>query len=205
MTLEPSTKEKPTKPKKKTKKAAARELALKYKDLPEHEARKKIREEVPCSRSTASKALTWLKEQQEKEKAVKPSLEVVPEEEKKPEFIEEPEKPIKEIKPAPPEEITPEEVKEQLEIFKDMLRGLHVLLISEEGILGKKYGRPEKQCVQASDQLYRWLCRRIGVEELEKWDTILLILSYGTLAGGILKDVVAERRKKESKSKKKAE
>lgn len=199
MTLEPSTKDKPA-AKKKTKKARARELALAYKDLPEHEARKKIREEVPCSRSTASKALTWVKEQIKKEEAVRPSLEVVSEEEKKPEFIEKPEKPIKEIKP--PEEIPPEEVKEQLEIFKDMLRGLHVLLVSEEGILGKKYGRPEKQCVQASDQLYRWLSRRYGVEDLERWDTILLILSYGTLAGGILKDVVAERRKKESKSKK---
>ena len=182
---------------KKTKKARARELALEYKDLPYDEARAKIIEKVPCSRSTATKALKWFRRQEAKEAAAKPSLQVVEEKEKKPEFIEKPE--LEEIeKPAeapPAVEIT-EEAKEQLEIFKDMLRGMHFLIISEEGILGKKYGRPKEQCAQCSDQLYRWLTRRYGVEDLEKYDTILLVLSYGTLVGGIFKDVLAERRKK---------
>lgn len=200
---EKPTEQPPEKEKKKTKKTRAREKALQYKDLTDDQARTKIMEEVPCSRSTASKAVTWLRKKQEEEKGEKPSLKVVPEEEKKPKFLGEEERPVEEIKKEerPIEEITltPEEAQEQLDLFKDMLRGMHLLLISKDGLLGEKYGRPEKQCVQASDQLYRWLCRRYGVEDLERWDTILLVMSYGTLVGGIVKEVIAERRKKKSK------
>lgn len=190
---------------KKTKTARARELALQYKDLTEHEARTKIMEEIPCSRSTASKAVTWIRKQLEEEKAVKPKLEVVPEEEKKPEFIE---KPIEEIKPPPKpiEEIppTPEEITEQLEIFKNMLRGLHVLIFAEDGLVDllTKGGVPEDQAKQVSDQLYRWLTRRYPPEELEKFDTILLVASYGTLVGTVVRNIIVTRKKEEGRKKK---
>jgi len=196
--------EEPLKEPKKTKKAIARELALRYKDLPEYEARTKIMEEVPCSRSTATKALKWMQREQKKEKAVRPALEVVPEEEKEPEFLEEP---IEEIIPPEKKAITvmePEEAAEQLEIFKGMNRGLHVLIFAEDGLIDLliKGGVKEQQAQQVADQLYRWLTRRYPPEQLEKFDTILLVASYGTLVGTIVRNALKKREKKSTSKKK---
>ena len=45
---------------KKSKKQQARDLSLQYKNMLYHQARAKIMEEIPCSRSTATKALKWM-------------------------------------------------------------------------------------------------------------------------------------------------
>lgn len=190
-----------TKPQeKKSKKQQARDLALQYKTLAYHTARAKIMEEIPCSRSTATKALKWMEKQQKEEKIAKPSLKVAEEAEKKPEFMEKPEEisPLEEIAATKIEEITPEEAEEQLEIFRDMLRGFHVIVFAEGGLIDLllKAGVKEKQAKDVSDQLYRWLTRRYSVEDLEKWDTILLVASYGTLVGSIVKKVIENRGKK---------
>jgi len=185
----------------KSKKQQARDLALKYKDLMYHQARAKLMEEIPCSRSTATKALKWFEKQQKEEKAVKPSIEVAAEEKKKPEFL--PEAEIVEIEVEEPiTKVSEEAAQEQLAIFQDMLRGLHILIFGEGGIVDLlvKAGRPEKQVKEVSDQLYRWLTRRYTVEDLEKFDTILLVGSYGILIGSIAKDVISNRgKKKETK------
>ena len=203
MTLEPTKEAKPQKTKKVTKYAQARALALKYKDLRYDMARTKIMEEVPCSKSVAHRAIRYLEAEEKKEKGEKPSITIQKQEEKKPEYIEEIQPTQEKVEPTPQkiEEITPI-AQEQLDYFRDMLRGVHVLVVSKDGILGKKYGRETKQCTQVSDQLYRWLCRRVGVEDLERYDTILLGLSYLTLIGSIGKDVLDERRKKEAQEKK---
>lgn len=198
MSLE--TEEQKEKPQK-SKKARARELALKYKNLPDHQIRAKIMEKIPCARSTASKAVTWFRGQQKKEKTTKPQIKIVDEKKKEPEFIAEPEAEIEEIEEKPaaaPEAITPEEAQEQLDIFRDMLRGLHVIVFAEGGLVDLllKAGVKEKQAKDVSDQLHRWLCRRYSAEDMEKWDTILLVASYGTLVGTIIKNAVAKREEK---------
>ena len=202
MSLEPA--ETAAEPKKKrSKKARARDLALRYKELPYDQAKTKIMEDIPCSRSTAIKALKWVQKEQAKEKAVKPSLEVVAEEEKKPEFLEKPieEIPIREERALT--ELPAEQVTEQLEIFKSMLRGLHVILFAEDGLVDMliKGGVEEKQAHQVSDQLYRWLTRRYPPEELERFDTILLVASYGTLAGTVVRNALKKREKKSASKK----
>jgi len=188
--------------KKVTKRQRARELAAKYKGMEYTEARGKIMEEIPCSRSTATKALKWFEAQQAEEAEVAPSLKVVKEEKKEPPFLEPTEeKPIEEIEAKPIEALKAEEVEEQLDLFRDMLRGLHVLILADGGVIDllTKAGRPEKQVKQVSDQLYRWLLRRYSAEDLEKFDTILLIASYGTLIGAILTEVLKKRKKEEKK------
>ena len=86
-----------------------------------------------------------------------------------------------------------------------MLRGTYVLIFSQDGLLGKKYGRTEKQCEQLADMQYRWLVRRYSVEQLERFDTLLLVGAYATFLGGIAKDYIEERRKNAPKVEKRAE
>jgi len=198
--------------KKSTKRSRAEELALKYKELPYDQRMTKIKEEVPCSKSVAWKAIDKIDKSQKREK--EPSrggFKVLEEEHKEPEFMpseaeqkkkEEPEKIEKREAEPKIEELTAEEVQEQLDIFRDMLRGTHQLILSKDGLLGERYGRKPEQVEQASDQLYRWLRRRYGLEDLERWDTVLLVGSYGTLIGGIIKDYIQDRRKKEKEEKK---
>lgn len=195
---------------KRTKKEQAEELALKYKDLPILEQQHKIMEEIPCSRSTALNAIKKISDSIEREKSPepqKPQFKLGEEEQKEPAYLppSQTEAPIESIEPEKPMQpltLQPEAAEEQLDLFRDMLRGMHNLILSKEGILGERYGRTQKQCEQASDQLFRWLCRRYSLEDLEKWDTILLIGSYGTLIGGIIKEYVAERRKTLQKAEK---
>ena len=215
MSLEPQKQPQPIpteKKEQKSKRAQAEDLALQYKDLPYPERRTKIMELVPCSRSVAVKACKKVSRALKAEKQQKPSFTVKKSEEKEAPHIT---KPIKgepeslELQPAEKtiEELTPQEMQEQLDLFQDMLRGFHCLIFADGGItdLLLKAGRPEKQVKQVSDQLYRWLLRRYSVEDLEKWDTLLLVASYGTLVGGIIKDVVTNRAKKEDKKQEKKE
>lgn len=190
---------------KKSKTKQARELALKYKDLTYNQARAKIMEKIPCSRSTATKGLKWFERQLKQEKAAKPRFEVAAEAQKTPEFMEKPEE-IEEIT-APSEitEITPEEVEEQLDLFRDMMRGLHVILFAKDGLVDIliKGGVEETQAKRVSDQAYRWLLRRYSIEELEKWDTIFLVASYGTLVGTIARNALKHREKTKTKKEEK--
>lgn len=205
---EPETKQEKTEPKKKQSKTAlAREIALKYTDLPYAAARDKVQEEAHTSKSLAHKSVKWAQNQKEKaqKKEGKATLKIIDEPDKTPEFLEAPPEaaPLTDetepcLTPAeqPAITIVTEDQKEQLDLFRDMLRGTYVLVFSEDGILGKKYGRSIKQCEQLADQQYRWLLRRYSVEDLERFDTVLLVAAYGTFLGGIAKDYLAERRKK---------
>jgi hypothetical protein len=99
--------EKPAKPS--TVMQRAKEIAKKYLDLPYLEARNKIKEETPCSRSTAHKALAAVKREREKpsgEGAEKtPEVTIAHEKEKTPEFLGEKEEAITETLeelPTPP-------------------------------------------------------------------------------------------------------
>jgi len=184
----------------------ARQIATQLFDsMPYDELKTKIKEDVPCSRTLAHNAIAWVRRKKAEGTAQKPSVEIVHEEKKEPAFIEEPRERIEPIKPEEPkpiEQIEPMPVMEELEIFKDMLRGFYIMILSKKGLLGSKYGRDEEQCVQCSDQMFRWLYRRYG-EELLKHDTILLVLSHGALLGGIGAEWLTDRRKKQEKETKK--
>lgn len=74
------------------------QAAMKYTDLPLAAARNKIREEVPCSKTTAFKAYKKAKAMKQKEEhpqETAPEIRIVEEKPKTPEFLEEPEKPEK--------------------------------------------------------------------------------------------------------------
>ena len=116
----------------------------------------------------------------------------------KPEEIEEPEEITS---PSEIIEISPEKAQEELELFRDMIRGLHVILFAEGGLVDLliKGGTSEKQAKQVADQLYRWLARRYSTEQLERWDTIFLVAAYGTMAGMIVKKALEHRKKEENK------
>lgn len=177
--------------------------------MEESEMNRNIMEEVEpdgCSRTTVWTAKKKVEaEQPSAKKAEAPQVEIVDEAEKKPEFLPEREpEAIEEIKPveeiaAPP--LAPE-LEGQIEVFRDMMRGLYVLLLSKE-TLGEKYGKPREQCVQCADQLYRWLTRRIDPEDLERYDTVLLVGSHIALIAPIVVTFAKERREKLSSQKKK--
>jgi hypothetical protein len=204
VTLEPEIKPKP-KHSARTKKAISRELAQKYADKPYAAALNLIMEETPCKKTTAHSAYKWAQKQRgatkkEKEPAAAeaPMLKIIEEKDKEPPFIQTPE-------PEKPEAITPEVTapaampteaeKEQLDLFRDMLRGLYDMLFGKEGLAGK-YGRSKEQCERLADQQYFWLTRRYSVDDLQKFDTLLLVGAYATVVGGIAKDYLADRRKK---------
>ena len=182
----------------------AKEIAKANPNLSYGELKTKIQEEVPCSRTLAHNAITQIRGAIEQTKPQEPKLIIEKEEKKEPAFIEEPRE-LEEIKPFKPEEeakpieeIKPEELLPDLEVFRDMMRGFYTMILGKDGFLGEKYGRDTKQCVQCSDQMYRWLYRRYG-EELLKYDTVLLVLSHGALIGGIMSEWLNERRKRQKK------
>lgn len=180
----------------------ARQIATElFEQMPYDELKTKIKEDVPCSRTLAHNAIAWVRRKKTEGTPQKPTVEIVAEEKKEPAFIEEPTERIEEKaaeEPKPIQEIEPMPVIEELDIFKDMLRGFYIMILSKKGMLGSKYGRNEDQCVQCSDQMFRWLYRRYG-EELLKQDTILLVLSHGALIGGIMTEWWNDRKKTEAK------
>jgi hypothetical protein len=189
----------------KTKQEKANEIALQHLDLPYPAALAKIKELTPCSKAVAHKAYHTAHPKKEKPtpKGQEPTLKVVPETKKQPPFLKEEE--IGEITPleeaegkaaVPP---PPLELQQQDELFRDMFRGLYVQFFSKEGVLGDKYGRTVKACEQLADQQYRWIRRRYSLEQLEQWDTLLLVASYGTFFGGVVKDYLSERAKHKPK------
>ena len=190
----------------------ARQIAAQFFETMEYSALKaKIKEEVNCSRTLAHNAIQWVRDKRKKTttEPQPPQVEVVHEEPKDVAFIEEPtQKPSEELaipkEPQPLQELEPLPVLPDLEVFKDMMRGFYIMILSKKGLLGSKYGRDEDQCAQCADQMYRWLYRRYG-EELIKHDTILLVLSHGALLGGIGTEWINDRRKEQEKQAKKKE
>ena len=179
----------------------ARQIATELFDSMPYDALKtKIKEDVPCSRTLAHNAIAWVrnKRKETEGKPQAPTVEIVAEEKKEPQFIEEPKEEIKAEEPKPIQKIEPMPVIGDLEIFKDMMRGFYIMILSKKGLLGSKYGRNEDQCVQCSDQMFRWLYKRYG-DELLKQDTILLVLSHGALIGGIMTEWWNDRKKAEAK------
>jgi len=69
----------------------AREIAEQYIDTLDYGALKaKIKEEVPCSRTLAHNAITWVKRQRKGEVPQEPKVTIEDEEKKEPQFMEEP-------------------------------------------------------------------------------------------------------------------
>lgn len=196
-----------------TKIEKAKAIAQANPTLPYATLQQKIMEEVPCSRSTARNAIKAVREPKPPKPtdipAQPPKLEILEEkpkepiappteEEKIPSEITrlEPEIPItieEEIEEKPPEEIL---------VFKQTLRSIHILFLSDKGLLGKKYGNSEEAVIEVSDMTYRALQRRYGTELLERWDIAFIFMGY---AGLIINPVLkwrSERAKKKPKEKK---
>lgn len=177
----------------------------------ETKMKKQIAEKLDCGVTTAWRGIKRAKEELEKglRKAIEPRREIAEEPEKKPAYVSEKEEGIQkvtaleEIAPTEPTRAIKPEEAEQIEAFRDMLRGTHILFMSKEGLLGQKYGHSKEVCIQTSDQFYRWLTRRYGVEELEKFDTILLFMAYANFVGNPVLIYVRERQRKAEEEKKK--
>lgn len=174
-------------------------IAEKYKGKSWNSAKDSIIAEAKCSKSTAYRAHREvnkpLQEAAKTGKAQKAGFTVAQEKSKDPEFL-------KQTSPQPLEELpdTPAQTTEQQavdqEYFKDLLRGVHAAFLSDEGVLGKKYGRPLTQCNTTSDQLYRYITKRVPADQLENYDTVLLATSYLALFAPMLKTALDERKKK---------
>lgn len=197
----------------------ARNLAMQYKDLPYHELKGKIKEMVPCGNTTAHNAIRWMERETKpktlEETAEKPRLKIESELPRRPlaprleplpegkvvsevPVIPTGEKPLEEVKEIPE---VPEP--EQIQVMKSTLRSLHILFLSKKGILGEKYGNNEDAVVEVSDMAYRYMAKRIGVETLERWDTVFLLMGYAGLIATPAWTFVKERREKAAKEKKK--
>jgi hypothetical protein len=173
-------------------------IAEKYKGKSWNSAKDDIMKEAGCSRSTAYRAHREvnkpLQEASKTGKAQKAGFTVAQEKSKDPEFLKQtPQQPLEEL-PDTPTQIADQPVDQ--EYFKDLLRGVHAAFLSEEGVLGKKYGRPISQCNTTSDQLYRYITKRVPADQLENYDTVLLATSYLALLAPILKTALDERKKK---------
>jgi len=88
----------------------------------------------------------------------------------------------------------PSEIPEDVEIFRNMLQGLYTLLCSKEGVLGKEYGRPKESCIEIADQTYRYVARRVDSEDLEQYDTYILVLSHVAFLAPIAWEFVQKKR-----------
>lgn len=94
-------------------------------------------------------------------------------------------------RPEPPEpevekpsEATWEEVMEELESFRDMLRSGYRLTFAKDGIVptimgSNEYARPEAKCDRLADNVISCLKRRIDPETLEGYDLIMLAINHG--------------------------
>jgi hypothetical protein len=183
------------------------EIATKYIDKSYSAALPLIMEETPCNKSTAHKAYHIVhdkkttKEDTNKEQT--PSLTIVTEKDAQLPFTEDEKPPTEQPEPLTPIEEKPaimisDEQQKQIDLFQDMFRGMYSMFFSKDGVLGEKYGRTKKQCEDLADMQFRWLIRRYSIEQLERFDTILLVGAYGTLIGGIAKDYMAERKRKKA-------
>lgn len=145
---------------------------------------------------------------QEAQRSQTPKLDIVNEKPKTAEFLDQNKGTIEELPSADQtgstEAATAAGAGQQpadIEYVKDMLRGIHIMVLSKDGILGEKYGRSKEQVVAASDQLYRYLSKRVTVEQLENYDTAFLVLAYLPLIIGILNEFRKERAKKPKEQK----
>lgn len=138
---------------------------------------------------------------QQANRTMQPSIKIVNEQPKNPGFLKA-EQPIEEL-PSLTEQPAQGGAAEpaiDIEYLRDMLRGIHDMVLSKDGILGEKYGRNKEQVHLASDQLYRYLSKKITPETLENYDLPLLFICYAPLLIGILNDVRKERAKGKKQS-----
>lgn len=138
----------------------------------------------------------------QKDGAQKPHLKIEKEQPKTPSLMTN-DSAIEELPSAPaPTETAAGTEGMDTEYIRDMLRGVHASFLSKEGILGEKYGRKLEQCNTVSDQLCRYITKRVTPEQLEQYDTALLAASYLSLVAGILNEVRKDRMKKAEKEQK---
>ena len=174
----------------------------------EKEIIKLLQKGVGCSSTTAIRALKRARGKYEKGVPIKAEIEVGGEKKGEIPFIKKHEevakidkkKEIEEI--APPEPAIPPERAEELNVFRDMLRGIHITMFSKEGLLGKKYGHKKEICVGTSDNLYRYLVHKFGADVLESHSFELMLVSYGYLITDPIGLYVKERREQSEKEKK---
>ena len=202
---EPTTTPEPTKQTKKKNTAPklprALEIAETVKDLTYSAAVSRIMEETPCSKAVAHKAFHKVVDKRNTARGISPKIEIAKEDDEQPKFIETPTNPdaeigeIEPIEPTPPTIQVTDEQKEQITLIQDMLRSMYVQIASKEGFLGQHYGRSKTQCENLADIQFKWLMRRYSIDDLMKFDTIILVGAYATFIGGIAKDYIEERQK----------
>lgn len=204
----------------------ARAIARQYPDMPYTELKRKIRESVPCGKTTAHKAIHYVRDKAKKEgaltteeRAETPQLKVLEEEPRRPSappaeipselkpLPEEPAPALEEAEvPRPIPELPEAEEGIDVEWMQEVIRKVHQLFLSNEGI-PQKYGNTVDSCNAVSDGMFSYLKGTYGVEALQKGSLGMIILGYIGLAGNIGFNILKERRaqaaKKKPKEKKK--
>jgi len=175
-------------------------------DITDSELRTKLREEIPCSRTTAykaqRKARTAIIEYEEAKapriepikpppSARPPSIEVI----SPPALIEEIIEP--EIIEKPPEVGEPE-------FIRDMLENIHALFLSNEGLF-EEYGVSIKEAERQGGAAYMVLKDTVGEEALRKYGVYMLIAGYIGIVGKMGIKFWRKRKKEKPKQKTKTE
>jgi len=178
----------------------ARQILKEKPDIEDTLLRTKVKEAVPCKRTTAYKAVNKVRrESREHAKAEEPHIETIkPLKGAKTPEIE----PIGEIEEPlmPPEIIEPPPEVGEPEFIKDMLENIHELFLSSEGLL-EKYGVTPSEAKKQGKGCYMVLANRVGIENMRKYDIHLLFAGYLGLIGKIGVKVWKERRKQKLKTK----
>jgi len=169
-------------------------------DITDSTLRIRLREEIPCSRTTAYKAQRRARTAlTEYEEAKPPSIEPL----RPPPSARAPS--IEQISPPPITEIEepqiiekPAEVGEP-EFIKDMLKNIHALFLSDEGLF-EEYGVSVKEAERQGGAAYMILKDQVGEEALRKYGVYMLIAGYIGIVGKM--GVKFWRKRKREKAKK---
>jgi len=172
-------------------------------DVSDSQLRKELREQIPCSRTTSYKAQRRARRAlEEYEEAKTPSIEKIP-----PDPAASP--PSIEVisPPAVIEEIIEPEVIEkpaevgEPEFIRDMLKNIHALFLSNEGLF-EEYGVSVKEAERQGGAAYMVLLDTVGEEALRKYGVYMLFAGYLGIVGKMGVKFWRQRQKEKKKTKK---
>jgi len=162
--------------------------------------RTKVKEAVPCKRTTAYKAVNTVREEsRERAKAEEPHIETIkPIKGAKTPEIE----PIGEIEEPliPPEIIEPPPEVGEPEFIRDMLENIHALFLSSDGLF-EEYGVSVKEAERQGRGAYMVLKDQVGEEALRKYGVYMLLAGYLGIVGKMGAKLWKKRRKEKLKEK----
>jgi len=176
-------------------------------DITDSTLRTKLREQIPCSRTTSYKAQRRARRAlEEYEEAKTPSIEAI-----KPEPSASPPE-IEVISPAPIREIEEPEIEEiekpaevgEPEFIRDMLKNIHALFLSNEGLF-EEYGVSVQEAERQGGASYMVLKDTVGEEALRKYGVYMLIAGYIGIVGKMGVKFWRKRKKEKAKQKPKIE